>query len=78
MRGCISMLKCAIKGCKEPAVYVLVDAYMFDKMTISRREIMVFPLCIDHDGAFHAFKKLYHAKSNRKLAKELKLVDKED
>lgn len=69
-------MKCAFKGCKEVAVYVLIDGYMNDdKGTLHRREIMVFPMCIKHDGMFHDF--IDKAKSNRKLAMTIPITEEE-
>jgi len=49
-------MKCAVKDCKNKAVYVWVDACLMESGTvIYRREISCYPLCIEHDDSMHRF-----------------------
>ncbi len=53
-------MKCSYKGCKKEAIFVLVDAYLFNNR-INKKEYLVYPLCILHDAMFHIkFVKLKH------------------
>ena len=49
-------MKCSVKGCKKKAVYVWIDAcLMEDGTVIYRREMGIYPLCMDHDDSMHTF-----------------------
>jgi hypothetical protein len=72
--GMIDM-KCSVKDCKNKAVYVWIDACLIKEskkeITIHRREIMCYPMCIDHDNKIH--EKIPHWKSSDYMRRIIKI-----